>query len=70
MKVRLFVSSMAALLAVWLGVTFVRDVPWQAYPVLGKGGIPMAARKKDQATTGQLVPLATKAEVTIAARAE
>lgn len=37
-------SSTAALLMAWLGVTYVRQVPWQAYPVLGRGGIPVAAK--------------------------
>lgn len=46
MKVRVFVSSMAALLMAWLGVTYVQQVPWQAYPVLGRGGVPMAAKPK------------------------
>ncbi len=46
MKVRFFVSSTAALLLAWLGVTYVRQVPWQAYPVLGRGGIPMAAKAR------------------------
>lgn len=35
MKVRIFVFGSAALFAAWLGLTFVRDVPRDNYPVLG-----------------------------------
>ncbi len=49
MKVRLFVTSSAAVLAAWLGVTFFHEVSSEAYPHLGKGSLPISAKtvKKD-----------------------
>ncbi len=43
MKLRFFVTGTSAALAVWLGVTFVRDVPRETYPHLGKGSLPITA---------------------------
>lgn len=44
MKVQLFVTCSAAFLAAWLGVTFFREVPRDAYPQLGKGSQPLSAK--------------------------
>ena len=44
MRVQFFVSGSAALLALWLGVTFFRKVPQDNYPVLGKGSMPVSAK--------------------------
>ena len=35
MKLPVFVSSSAVLLLLWLGVTYVREVPYKNYPKLG-----------------------------------
>jgi hypothetical protein len=43
MKVRIFVSGSAALFAAWLGLTFVRDVPRENYPELGRP-VPVSAK--------------------------
>ncbi|MFC7338006.1 hypothetical protein ACFQY0_12510 [Haloferula chungangensis] len=44
MKVPLFVTCSAAFLVAWLGVTFFREVPRDAYPQLGKGSLPVSAK--------------------------
>ena len=44
MKVRLFVTCSGAFLVAWLGVTFFREVPRDAYPQLGKGSLPISAK--------------------------
>jgi hypothetical protein len=44
MKIRLFVTCSAAFFAAWLGVTFFREVPREAYPQLGKGSLPISAK--------------------------
>lgn len=44
MKVSLFVTGSATLLAVWLGVTFVQEIPAKSYQQLGKGSIPISAK--------------------------
>jgi len=44
MKVPLFVMCSASFLAVWLGVTFFREVPREGYPQLGKGSLPISAK--------------------------
>jgi hypothetical protein len=43
MKVRIFVTGSAALFAAWLGLTFVREVPRENYPELGRGSLPVSA---------------------------
>ena len=48
MKIRLFVTCSAAFLAVWLGVTFFREVPRESYPQLGKGSLPISAKAEKQ----------------------
>lgn len=61
MKVRVFVTGSAALLAVWLAATFFSDVPVERYPQYGKGSVPVSAK----AVKKQDKPLATaKAEET------
>ena len=57
MKVRLFVSGSAVALAAWLGVTYVRTVPVQHYPQLGRDSLPISAnreRAKAAARTAEL----------------
>lgn len=49
MKVPVFVMSSAAVLAVWLGVTFVREVPQDSYPMLGKGSQTVSTAEADKA---------------------
>ncbi|WP_193213551.1 hypothetical protein [Luteolibacter marinus] len=44
MKVRLFVTGSAALLAAWLTATFLSDVPVDRYPQFGKGSVPLSAK--------------------------
>lgn len=46
MKVRLFVSGTAVALAAWLGVTYVQTVPVQHYPQLGRGSLPISAKRE------------------------
>lgn len=43
MSVKSFVTGSAAILAVWLGVTFVREVPGETYPQLGRDTEPLTA---------------------------
>lgn len=43
MKVPLFVASCAALFAGWLALTYVREVPRDNYPQLGRGSQPISA---------------------------
>ncbi|GAA5483846.1 hypothetical protein [Haloferula sargassicola] len=44
MNVKTFVTGSAALLAAWLGATFVRQVPGESYPQLGRGSKPLSAQ--------------------------
>jgi len=43
MKISIFVTSTAALLMVWLTVTFFRQVPHENYQLLGRGSLPISA---------------------------
>jgi hypothetical protein len=43
MKLPLFVTTSAAVLAVWLGATYMQAVPVKTYPQLGRGSVPIAA---------------------------
>ena len=65
MKVRMFVSGSAAVLAVWLGATYVHEIPAKDYPELGR---PKAATAQTKAATGEekpaLVAVGTASEVT------
>lgn len=49
MNVKLFVTGSSAVLAVWLGVTYVREVPGENYPQLGRGSVPLTAQVSDDA---------------------
>jgi hypothetical protein len=44
MKIRLFVSGCAAFFATWLTVTYLREVPHENYPRLGRGSLPVSAQ--------------------------
>ena len=44
MKVQLFVTCSAAVLAAWLGVTYFREVPREAYPQLGKRSLSISTK--------------------------
>jgi len=48
-NIRNFVCAASLLLAVWLGLTFVNDVPPNRYPTLGKGSVVMDTAKKSVA---------------------
>ncbi len=54
MKASVFVCASALLFASWLSVTFLREVPSKDYPTLGKGSVPVSARKE---TTPEKEPL-------------
>ena len=60
MKIRLFVTSSAVLLAAWLGVTFWRVVPYESYRQLGRGSLPISASVEPE--SGQLMPLKEEME--------
>jgi hypothetical protein len=57
MKVRVFVSTTAGLLLLWLGVTYVREVPYENYPRLGKGSQPLSAEAKSGGEAEALISL-------------
>lgn len=44
MKVTLFVTGSAAILAAWLGVTYTQAVPVKSYPQLGRGSVPISSQ--------------------------
>ena len=56
MKVPLFVTGSAAVLAVWLGATFAREVPEERYPQLGRGSLPITAAA-GESPVGEAQPL-------------
>jgi hypothetical protein len=60
MKVRLFVSASAVVLAAWLGVTFFRQVPHENYHLLGKASVPVSAAV-DSSGDGEAVDVETAA---------
>jgi hypothetical protein len=62
MKVPMFVTCSAAFLAAWLGVTFFREVPRDAYPQLGKGSLPISAKAEKEET---LIVLEENTEVPV-----
>ena len=64
MKVRIFVSGSAAVFAGWLGLTFVRDVPRESYPELGRG--PVTASVKSDIAEVEAIPEEIAAEAAIA----
>lgn len=57
MKIRVFVSTSAGVLLLWLGVTYVREVPYQNYPRLGKGSLPMTTEVVPAKESGALISL-------------
>lgn len=57
MKVRVFVTGSAAFFAAWLAVTFVREVPQENYPRLGKGSLPLSAQADREAVAGDAEPV-------------
>lgn len=52
MKIRVFVTGSAAFFAAWLALTYVREVPHENYPRLGKGSLPVSAEAAPAAATG------------------
>ena len=44
MKPTSFVCASAGLFASWLTVTYLRPVPSELYPTLGKGSVPISAK--------------------------
>ena len=44
MKVRLFVTGSATLLAAWLVATFLNEVPAETYNQSGPGSVPLSAK--------------------------
>ena len=57
MKIRVFVTSSASVLLLWLGVTYVREVPYQHYPRLGKDSQPISAEAKTAEASESLLSL-------------
>lgn len=52
MNVRQFVSGSSLLLAGWLGVTFVREVPPKQYPTIGRSPAPEATASTPREDNG------------------
>jgi hypothetical protein len=46
MKAPVFVCASAGLFASWLAVTYVRAVPSEQYPALGRGSQPLSAQRE------------------------
>ena len=57
MKIRVFVSLSASVLLLWLGVTYVREVPHRHYPKLGKDSLPISAEAKPAGMPETLIGL-------------
>jgi len=58
MKASVFVCASALLFASWLTVTYLREVPPKDYPSLGRGSVPLSARKETPpAIKGPLISL-------------
>jgi hypothetical protein len=62
MKVRLFVTGSAALLAVWLTATFLQDVPVDTYTTFGRGSVPLSAKAPKPAVNDAPVAAVDKTE--------
>lgn len=45
MKASVFVCASALLFASWLTITYLREVPPKDYPSLGRGSVPLSAKK-------------------------
>jgi len=52
MNIRHFVSASALVLAGWLLMTFLREVPTEPYPALGRGSVPIPTSQRAQSLTG------------------
>ncbi len=63
MKVRLFVTGSAALLAVWLTATFLQDVPVDSYTQFGRGSVPLSAKASKAKLTDKPVVVMEDEEV-------
>ena len=58
MKASVFVCASALLFASWLTVTYLREVPPKDYPSLGRGSVPLSAKKESPpAVKGPLISL-------------
>ena len=58
MKASVFVCASALLFASWLTVTYLREVPPKDYPSLGRGSVPLSAKKETPpAVKGPLISL-------------
>ena len=57
MKASVFVCASALLFASWLTVTYLREVPPKDYPSLGKGSVPLSAKKEAPPAKGPLISL-------------
>lgn len=57
MKIRFFVTGSAAFFAAWLAVTYVREVPHEDYPRLGKGSLPLSAQAEPEAPEAPAFPV-------------
>ena len=55
MKVRLFVTGSATLLAAWLIATFLNEVPAETYNQSGPGSVPLSAKAGKPASKGKPV---------------
>ncbi len=64
MKLRIFVSGSAALFAAWLGLTFVRDVPRENYPELGRAPVTAAVEVENEEAIAEEI-VATEAVVAV-----
>ncbi|MGB1128475.1 MAG: hypothetical protein ACPG4K_00395 [Haloferula sp.] len=64
MKLRIFVSGSAALFAAWLGLTFVRDVPRENYPELGRAPVTAAVEVENEEAIAEEI-VATEAVVSV-----
>jgi len=63
MKASVFVCASALLFASWLAVTYLREVPTKDYPSLGRGSVPLSA-KKESSTTEKEPLISLEAEAT------
>jgi len=66
MKLSVFVSSTAVVLAVWLTATYLSQVPAEGYPKLGRGSVPQQSAHHAAETAKPLVKADTKTEAVVA----
>jgi hypothetical protein len=57
MKASVFVCASALLFASWLTVTYLREVPPKDYPSLGRGSVPLSAKKETPPSKEPLISL-------------